>query len=117
VHPPAGAEDAAISEFSDTLPVFGDNYTRNYTWNGERWVEVDSVKPLNWTQTDECPIYGTEEEAYSIGFADGALQERLAVLQEMSERVALYEDAEFSDAVDVVWDRMSEEDKEDNWPV
>jgi hypothetical protein len=35
----------------------------------------------------------------------------------MSERVALYEDAEFSDAVDVVWDRMSEEDKEDNWPV
>ena len=117
VHPPAGTEDTDSAVFSDTLPVFGDNYTRNYTWNGERWVEVDSVKPLNWTQTDECPIYGTEEEAYSIGFADGALQERLAILQEMSERVSVYEDAEFSDAVDVVWDRMSEEDKEDNWPV
>jgi hypothetical protein len=108
---PPGTVDVSIP------PVFGDKFARTYTWNGERWVEALTAKPINWLQTDECPIYGTEEEAYAAGFSDGQVRERLSILEEMADRVARYEDAEFSDAVDVVWDRMSEEDKEDSWPV
>ncbi len=114
-----GADEATPPGSVDTgaPPSFGDKFTRTYTWNGERWVEASTAKPMHWLQTDECPIYGTEEEAYAVGFSDGQLRERLSILKEMADRTAKYQDAEFSDAVDVVWDRMSEEDKEDTWPV
>ena len=107
-----------VTVHGETAPLsFGDKFVRTYAWNGERWMEEQSVKPLNWTQNDECPLYGSEESAYSAGFEDGQLQERLQILQEMAEHVANHDDEGFQDAVNVVWERMSEEDKEDTWPV
>jgi hypothetical protein len=111
-----GADEPAPADVLDTSapPAFGDKFARTYVWNGERWVEATSAKPINWLQQDECPIYGTEEDAYAAGFSDGQLRERLSILEEMKDRVSKYEDAEFNDAVDVVWDRMTEEDKKDH---
>lgn len=106
------------SVFSD--PRSGDTWQRHYVWNGEMWTELDpEQRPVGWIEAREemCPVYGSEENAYEAGFAEGKIAERLEILEDFNNIIASNDDMELQDAADIVWDRMTDEQKEEKWPV
>lgn len=114
--PTVATSVVSSSVFSD--PRMGDTWQRTYVWTGQEWKELDVLqKPVNWTEQSECPVYGSEENAYEAGFAEGKLAERMTILEEFAHLVASNDDAEVNDVVDLVWDRMTEAEKEEKWPV
>lgn len=89
-------------------------------WNGERWTELDPEnKPYGWVEIEQdvCPVYGSEENAYEAGFAEGKIAERLEILEDFNNILSSNDDMDLQDAADIVWERMTEQQKEEKWPV